>query len=190
MQKLILIAFREMLSEPVWNALTEVVSLLFQILCSTKLYVNKVQELKGSVANILCNLEKIFSLAFFDSMEHLIVHLPYEARVREPVKYRWMYPFESLSPRPRTTIPRPNQGFGGDDRAVAVVGCSEGKNKARVFSLGSEAHVSSRTYTSPLPPPPIPPWPQPNPTMEDRIGRLDIAMMREMRASSSIAGPL
>ncbi|KAL0361520.1 UNVERIFIED_CONTAM: hypothetical protein Sradi_3836500 [Sesamum radiatum] len=27
-------------------------------------------------------------------MEHLIVHLPYEARVGGPVQYRWMYPFE------------------------------------------------------------------------------------------------
>ncbi|KAL0394680.1 UNVERIFIED_CONTAM: hypothetical protein Slati_4434200 [Sesamum latifolium] len=26
-------------------------------------------------------------------MEHLIVHLPYEARVGGPVQYRWMYPF-------------------------------------------------------------------------------------------------
>lgn len=27
-------------------------------------------------------------------MEHLPVHLPYEARVCGPVQYRWMYPFE------------------------------------------------------------------------------------------------
>ncbi|KAL0402326.1 UNVERIFIED_CONTAM: hypothetical protein Slati_4262500 [Sesamum latifolium] len=29
----------------------------------------------------MCNLEKIFPPSFFDSIEHLIVHLPYEARV-------------------------------------------------------------------------------------------------------------
>ncbi|KAL0416574.1 UNVERIFIED_CONTAM: hypothetical protein Slati_3489300 [Sesamum latifolium] len=93
MQKLIQITFRKILSEHVWSALTEV-SLLFQILCSTTLDVNKVQELKGNVATILCNLEKIFSPAFFDLMEHLIVHMLYEARVGGPVQYRWMYPFE------------------------------------------------------------------------------------------------
>ncbi|WOH00079.1 hypothetical protein DCAR_0519435 [Daucus carota subsp. sativus] len=27
-------------------------------------------------------------------MEHLLVHLPYEARIAGPVQYRWMYPFE------------------------------------------------------------------------------------------------
>ncbi|KAK4388230.1 hypothetical protein Sango_2429600 [Sesamum angolense] len=47
-----------------------------------------------SVSIILCNLEKIFLPAFFDSMEHLIVHLMNDARIRGPVQYRWMYPFE------------------------------------------------------------------------------------------------
>ncbi|KAL2253092.1 UNVERIFIED_CONTAM: hypothetical protein Sindi_0103900 [Sesamum indicum] len=73
MRKLILIAFREMLAEPMWNALTEV-SLLCQILCSTMLNVNKVKEL-DSVATIWWNLEKIFPPAFFDSMKHLIIHM-------------------------------------------------------------------------------------------------------------------
>ncbi|KAL0416557.1 UNVERIFIED_CONTAM: hypothetical protein Slati_3487600 [Sesamum latifolium] len=80
MQKLISIAFREMLPEHVWNALTEV-SVLFQNICLTTLDVHKLHELENSVAIILCNLEKIFLPAFFDSMEHLIVHLPYEAGV-------------------------------------------------------------------------------------------------------------
>lgn len=30
-------------------------------------------------------------------MEHLPIHLPYEARVGGLVQYRWMYPFERLS---------------------------------------------------------------------------------------------
>ncbi|KAL0298810.1 UNVERIFIED_CONTAM: hypothetical protein Sradi_6540800 [Sesamum radiatum] len=77
MQKLIPIAFREMLPESVWSALTEV-NLLFQILCSTTLDVNRVQELEARVAIILCNLEKIFPPFFFGS-------LPYEARVGGPV---------------------------------------------------------------------------------------------------------
>ncbi|KAL0393355.1 UNVERIFIED_CONTAM: hypothetical protein Sradi_2558300 [Sesamum radiatum] len=85
MQKLILIAFHEMLPEYVWSVLTKV-SLLFQSICSTTLDVNKLHELENSIAIIMCNLEKISSPAFFDSTEHLIVHLPYEARVGEPVQ--------------------------------------------------------------------------------------------------------
>ncbi|KAL0310455.1 UNVERIFIED_CONTAM: hypothetical protein Scaly_2926700 [Sesamum calycinum] len=93
MERLIPTTFREMLSEFVWNALTEV-SLLFQVISSATLDINKVKELEESVAIIVCNLEKIFPPAFFDSMVHLLVHLPYEARVGGPVQYRWMYPFE------------------------------------------------------------------------------------------------
>ncbi|KAL0352273.1 UNVERIFIED_CONTAM: hypothetical protein Scaly_1616000 [Sesamum calycinum] len=87
------IAFHEMLLEPLWSALTEV-GILFQIQCSTTLDVNKDQELEGSVVTILCNLKKIFPPIFFDSMEHLIVHLPYETHVGGLMEYRWMYQFE------------------------------------------------------------------------------------------------
>ncbi|KAL0444026.1 UNVERIFIED_CONTAM: hypothetical protein Slati_2125300 [Sesamum latifolium] len=50
-------------------------------ICSTMLDVTKLYELEHGVAVIMCNLEKIFPPSFFDSMEHLIVHLPYEAHV-------------------------------------------------------------------------------------------------------------
>ena len=42
------------------------------------------------------SLKKIFPPSFFYSMEHLQIHLPYEARVGGPVQYRWMYPFERV----------------------------------------------------------------------------------------------
>ena len=39
-------------------------------------------------------LEKIFPPGFFLSMQHLIVHLPYEARMGGPMQNRWCYPIE------------------------------------------------------------------------------------------------
>ncbi|KAK4390262.1 hypothetical protein Sango_2089500 [Sesamum angolense] len=92
-----------MLSEHVWSSLTEV-SLLFQSICSTTLDVRKLHELENSVAIILCNFEKIFSSIFFDSIEHLIVHRPYEAHVGGPVQYRWMYPFERFLHELKTKV--------------------------------------------------------------------------------------
>ncbi|XP_054776497.1 uncharacterized protein LOC129284986 [Prosopis cineraria] len=41
-------------------------------------------------------MEKIFPPRFFDSMEYLPIHLPYEAMVGGPVQYQWMYPFERI----------------------------------------------------------------------------------------------
>ncbi|CAL2270935.1 unnamed protein product [Prunus armeniaca] len=42
----------------------------------------------------LCLLEKYFPPSFFDIMVHLVVHLVKEVRLRGPVYFRWMYPFE------------------------------------------------------------------------------------------------
>ncbi|KAL0401778.1 UNVERIFIED_CONTAM: hypothetical protein Slati_4207700 [Sesamum latifolium] len=134
-KKLIPTAFREMLSESVWSALTEV-SLLFQIICSTTLDVDKVQELEGSVVTMLCNLEKIFSPSFFNSMEHLIVNLPYEPCVGGPVQYRWMYPFER---------PSRNDDLAMNDTRIQpsifnFPGRASGASKKRWLN-GSERHI-------------------------------------------------
>ncbi|GJU50148.1 transposon, En/Spm-like protein [Tanacetum coccineum] len=93
MQRLIPIAFRELLPITVWKALTEL-SLFFKDLTCTTIEMDDMIRLQTEIPVILCKLEKIFPPGFFDSMEHLPVHLPYEARVGGPVQYRWMYPFE------------------------------------------------------------------------------------------------
>ncbi|KAL0318308.1 UNVERIFIED_CONTAM: hypothetical protein Sangu_1987000 [Sesamum angustifolium] len=77
----------------VWSALTDV-SLLLLSICSTTLDVTKQHELEHSVTVIMCNLEKIFFSAFFEAIEHLIIHLPYDTHIGVPVQYRSMYPIE------------------------------------------------------------------------------------------------
>ena len=52
------------------------------------------EKLKWNIPLILCKLEKIFPLAFFDVMVHVAVHLPDEALLRGPIQYGWMYPIE------------------------------------------------------------------------------------------------
>jgi hypothetical protein len=37
-------------------------------------------------------------------MQHLLIHLPYEAKVGGPVQYRWMYPFERALKRLRHMV--------------------------------------------------------------------------------------
>ena len=43
---------------------------------------------------LLCKLGKIFPPGCFLPMQHLIVHLPYEAQMGGPVQNRWCYPIE------------------------------------------------------------------------------------------------
>jgi len=40
---------------------------------------NHLVRMKENIPIILCKLERIFPPTFFDSMEHLVVHLPMEA---------------------------------------------------------------------------------------------------------------
>jgi hypothetical protein len=43
---------------------------------------------------LMCKLEKIFPLGFFNPMQHLLVHLTYEAKVCGLVQYRCMFHIE------------------------------------------------------------------------------------------------
>ena len=93
MQRLIPIAFRELLPANVWQALTEL-SIFFKDLTAIVITKDDMKRLEEDIPIVLCKLERIFPPSFFDSMEHLPIHLAYEARVAGPVQYRWMYPFE------------------------------------------------------------------------------------------------
>ena len=77
----------------VLNPLIEI-SQYFKNLCSTTLREDDLIKMENEIPMILCKLERIFPPGFFDSMEHLAIHLAYEARLGGPVQYRWMYPFE------------------------------------------------------------------------------------------------
>ncbi|XP_074295566.1 uncharacterized protein LOC141623353 [Silene latifolia] len=88
-----LVALRELLPTGSWNAITEI-SQFFRDLCTSTIRVDSMERLENNIAEIICKLEKIFPSSFFNSMEHLPIHLPYEAKVGGLVQYRWMYPFE------------------------------------------------------------------------------------------------
>ena len=54
-------------------------------MCAKKVHMNDVVRLQNNVAEILCKAERIFSPSFFNVMEHLVVHLPYELKVGGPM---------------------------------------------------------------------------------------------------------
>jgi hypothetical protein len=95
MQTLIPLAFRDLLLKGISDALTEI-SHFFRDICSGKMNVDHIERLEMNIVETICKLEMIFPPSFFDSMEHLLVHLPYEVKVRGLIQYRWMYPFKRL----------------------------------------------------------------------------------------------
>jgi len=92
MQRLIPLAFKA-LPKPILNTLTEF-SNFFREITSSLLMEDKLRVLEQNIPIIMCKLEQIFPPSFFDSMEHLPIHLAYEARVGGLVQYRSMYPFK------------------------------------------------------------------------------------------------
>jgi hypothetical protein len=52
------------------------------------------KKLEKEISMLLCKMEKFFPLGFFNPMQHLFIHLPYEAKVGGPVQYRWIYHIE------------------------------------------------------------------------------------------------
>ncbi|RDX71601.1 hypothetical protein CR513_49029, partial [Mucuna pruriens] len=66
----------------------------FRELTSTILNVEKLRVIKDNIPMLLCKWEQIFSPSFFNSMEHLPFHLPYEAIVGGLVQYCWLCLFE------------------------------------------------------------------------------------------------
>jgi hypothetical protein len=93
MQRLLPVAFRAFLEDKVWEPIAQL-SAFFRDLTCYELKSEVVMNLHKEIPIILCKLERIFPPGFFDSMEHLPIHLPREASICGPVQYRWMYPFE------------------------------------------------------------------------------------------------
>jgi hypothetical protein len=66
--------------EHVWLALAEL-SYFFHQLCAKELSRTMIDDLENVAPVLLCKLEKIFPPSFFNLMQHLILHLSYEARM-------------------------------------------------------------------------------------------------------------
>ena len=69
----------------VWKVLAEL-SFFFRQLCAKEISLRVVEELEKMAPELLCKLEKIFPPSFFLSMQHLILHLPSEARMGGPCR--------------------------------------------------------------------------------------------------------
>jgi len=69
---------RGFVPEHIWTVLAEL-SYFFRQLCAKELSRTVIADLEKVAPVLLCKLEKIFPPGFFNPMQHLILHLPYEA---------------------------------------------------------------------------------------------------------------
>ncbi|CAM8891125.1 unnamed protein product [Rhodiola kirilowii] len=93
LERLMPIAFKGFLPNQIWEAVSELCT-FFRDICASALQTERMEHWQSNIAITLCKLETIFPPSFFDSMEHLPIHLADEVLLGGPVHYRWMYPFE------------------------------------------------------------------------------------------------
>ena len=84
LQRIIPAGLRDFVPKDVYETILELRN-FFRQLCSRTLRKEVMEKLKWDIPLILCKLEKIFPLAFFDVMVHLVVHLPDKALLRGPI---------------------------------------------------------------------------------------------------------
>jgi hypothetical protein len=118
MERLLPVMIRGYFPEAIWQVMAEL-SFFYRQLCAKEIDSSVIVAMEQQVPTLLCKLEKIFPPGFFNPMQHLILHLPYEARMGGPVQYRWMYRIENCQK---------------DLRALD-------KNKARVEASIAEAYI-------------------------------------------------
>ena len=71
---------RGYLADHVWQVLVELSNFFCQ-LCAKELSRAVVEQIEKLAPVWFCKLEKIFPPGFFNPMQHMILHLPYEARM-------------------------------------------------------------------------------------------------------------
>jgi hypothetical protein len=49
------------------------------------------QKLEKKITVLVCKMEKIFPLGWFNVIQYLLVYLPWEAKVGVHAQFRWMY---------------------------------------------------------------------------------------------------
>jgi hypothetical protein len=90
---ILLVMVRGYVPEHVWLVLAEL-SYFFCQLCTKELSRTVIVDLERLTHMLLCKIEKIFPPGLFNPMQHLILHLPYEARMGRGMQGRWCYPIE------------------------------------------------------------------------------------------------
>jgi hypothetical protein len=89
MERLLTVMFRGYLDDDVWMVLAKL-SHFYRQLCAKEIKKDMMEKLEDEIPVLFCKLEKIFPPGWFNPLQHLHVHLPYEAKIGGPQQYRWM----------------------------------------------------------------------------------------------------
>jgi hypothetical protein len=86
-----------------WKIFIEL-SYFYRQICAKHVSKAMIQKLEKEITVLVCKMEKIFPPVSFNAMQHLLVHLPWEAKVEGPMQFRWMYSQERELKKLRVTV--------------------------------------------------------------------------------------
>jgi hypothetical protein len=91
------------LTPPLWKMIVEL-SYIYRHICAKQISKKLMIQFEKQIVVLVCKMEKVFLPGFMNVMQHLLVHLPYEALVGGPVQFRWMYSQETELKKLRATV--------------------------------------------------------------------------------------
>jgi hypothetical protein len=93
MERFLHVMFHGYVNDDVWKALAEI-SHFYRQLCGKEIKKEMMEKLETEIPLLISKLEKIFPSGWFNPMQYLPVHLPYEAKLGGLQQHRWMYRIE------------------------------------------------------------------------------------------------
>jgi hypothetical protein len=84
MERIISIMFRGYMPDAMWQVIAAL-SYFYRQICAKEISKNMMEKLEKEILVLLCKLAKIFPPGFFNLMQHLLIHIPYEAKVGGPI---------------------------------------------------------------------------------------------------------
>jgi hypothetical protein len=84
------VIFRDYFNTNLWKIFAEL-RYIYRQICAEQVSKVMMQKLDKEISVLVCKIEKIFLPGWFNAMQHLLVHLPWEAKAEKPTQYRWMY---------------------------------------------------------------------------------------------------
>jgi hypothetical protein len=90
MERLLSVMLRGYFDIDLWKMFAEL-SYFYRQLCAKQVSKMMMQKFEKEILILVCKMEKVFPPGWFNAMQHLLVHLPWKAKVRGPVQFMWMY---------------------------------------------------------------------------------------------------
>jgi hypothetical protein len=82
-ERLMPVMFRGYFDADLWKIFTEL-NYFYRQICAKQVSKSMMQKLEKEIMVLVCKMEKTFLPGWFNEMQHLLVHLPWEAKVGGP----------------------------------------------------------------------------------------------------------